>query len=220
MKLILDLSGGMMLLPELNEIMKDLRADIIEKSEIKTALKSEELLDQECAEGLKEEPVVSQRRANNTFEFPTLLSFEELQKKVQMESLRKEKEFSLSNMIDLEKTSVIVGFAEVGPWGGSRTRWEIESAGKLSIKGCLELARIMGYVKFFNGRLKSGKAYIGWVEIDGLVPISDEQVKTKYESKILEHTGIRFIGTIILIQNRSYSEVMTLKRRISAKKLF
>jgi 3-oxoacyl-ACP reductase-like protein len=28
-------------------------------------------------------------------------------------------------MADLDKVIVITGFAEVGPWGSSRTRWEL-----------------------------------------------------------------------------------------------
>ena len=33
----------------------------------------------------------------------------------------------LRGMLDLEKVIIVTGFAEVGPWGSSRTRWELEA---------------------------------------------------------------------------------------------
>ena len=41
----------------------------------------------------------------------------------------------LAGMCDLDRTVVITGFGEVGPWGSSRTRWELEAKGKLSLEG-------------------------------------------------------------------------------------
>ena len=38
----------------------------------------------------------------------------------------------LAGMCDLDRTVVITGFGEVGPWGSSRTRWELEAKGKYS----------------------------------------------------------------------------------------
>ena len=38
-------------------------------------------------------------------------------------------------MIDLEKTVVIVGLGETGPWGNQRTRWIVEQEGSISIEG-------------------------------------------------------------------------------------
>jgi fatty acid synthase subunit alpha len=194
-----DLSGGMLLLPQLNDIMEDLRKKLIEDAEIRSLISKERALDEELANIVKKDTKEAQleHRANFTFEFPALLAYDDLRTKMKLTNANSpltKKEFSLKGMIDLEKTVVIVGFAEVGPWGSSRTRWEIESKGFFSITGCLELARIMGYVKFFNGRLKDGKPYIGWVETSSTLPISDAQIKIKYEKEILEHTGIRFIG--------------------------
>ncbi|KAH8836271.1 hypothetical protein MCOR01_011769 [Pyricularia oryzae] len=59
----------------------------------------------------------------------------------------------LRGMVDLDKVVVVVGFGEVGPCGSSRTRWELESTGSLSIEGCLELAWIMGLVEYHQGPL-------------------------------------------------------------------
>ncbi|KAG0158728.1 hypothetical protein PDIDSM_6247 [Penicillium digitatum] len=84
------------------------------------------------------------------------------------------------------------GFSEVGPWGNSRTRWEMESKGKFSLEGCVEMAWIMGLIKHHNGPLK-GQAYSGWVDAKTGEPVDDKDIKAKYEKHILEHTGIRLI---------------------------
>jgi fatty acid synthase subunit alpha, fungi type len=190
-----DLSGGMLLLPQLNQIMEDLRKEIMHTAEVTAAICKEKELDSQVING--KELRVSQKiepRANFKFEFPKLNDYDDLQKKLKLRN--KTQDFNLQNMVDLEKTVVIVGFAEVGPWGSSRTRWEMESKGTFSITGCLELARMMGYVKFFNGKMKDGKPYIGWIETADNQPISDAQIKEKFEPEILKHTGIRMIGRL------------------------
>jgi fatty acid synthase subunit alpha, fungi type len=48
----------------------------------------------------------------------------------------------------------------------------------------------------FDGRLKDGKAYVGWVDVATTEPVDDKDVRSRYEKKILEHTGIRLIGTL------------------------
>ncbi|OQS01704.1 fatty acid synthase subunit alpha [Achlya hypogyna] len=96
-------------------------------------------------------------------------------------------------MIDFDKTVVVVGFGEVGPWGNSRTRWEMESFGVFSLEGCIELAWLLGYITYHNGPLKSGEHYIGWVDAKTKDPVADTQVKALYEESILEHAGIRVI---------------------------
>jgi 3-oxoacyl-ACP reductase-like protein len=42
--------------------------------------------------------------------------------------------------IDLDKVTVTSGFGEVGPWGSSRTRWEIETKDLLTLEECIETA--------------------------------------------------------------------------------
>ena len=95
-------------------------------------------------------------------------------------------------MVDLEKVVVVTGFAEVGPWGNSRTRWEMEAYGQFSLEGCIEMAWIMGLIKNHNGLIK-GKQYAGWVDAKTGEPVDDKDVKPKYEAHILEHAGIRLI---------------------------
>jgi fatty acid synthase subunit alpha len=99
-------------------------------------------------------------------------------------------------LIDLDQVIVITGFAEVGPWGSSRTRWEMEARGEFTIEGCIEMAWIMGFIKHFNGRLKDGSLYVGlgWVDSKTDEPVDDKEVKGRYEKDILLHAGIRLIG--------------------------
>jgi 3-oxoacyl-ACP reductase-like protein len=70
----------------------------------------------------------------------------------------------MKGMVDLECVVVVAGFAEVGRWGNSRTRWEMEAFGEFSLEGCIEMAWIMGLIKNFNERLKDGISYSGWVD--------------------------------------------------------
>lgn len=80
----------------------------------------------------------------------------------------------------------------LGPCGSTRTRWEAECSGTFSVDGCVELAWVMGLIKYHNGPLQ-GKDYCGWLDASTKAPITDGEVKTKYEEFIIEHTGIRVI---------------------------
>jgi fatty acid synthase subunit beta len=92
-------------------------------------------------------------------------------------------------MVDLKKVMVITGFGEVGPWGSSRTRWEMD---EFTIEGCIEMAWIMGYIKHFDGHLKDGSLYVGWVDSKTGEPVDDKDVKGRYQKDILEHTSARY----------------------------
>ena len=98
----------------------------------------------------------------------------------------------LEGLLDLERVIVVTGFAEVGPWGSARTRWEMEAFGEFSLEGCVEMAWIMGFISYHNGNLK-GRPYTGWVDSKTKEPVDDKDVKAKYETSILEHSGIRLI---------------------------
>ena len=78
--------------------------------------------------------------ANFLFDFPALESSESLA------NLSK-----LQGVIDLEKVIIITGFGKVGPWGSSRTQWEMEARGKFTIEGCIKMVWMMGFIKHFNG---------------------------------------------------------------------
>lgn len=97
----------------------------------------------------------------------------------------------LRGMVSLADTVVVVGFGEVGPWGNSRTRWEMESYGTFSLEGCIELAWLMGLIKYHNGRMPDGEHYIGWVDTSTGLRVAQMDVKARYEETIVQHCGIR-----------------------------
>lgn len=182
-----DLNGGLQFIPNLKDLMTDLRKDIMESSEIRKAVTKETSIENKIVNGEDSEAlykkVTVEPRANIKFEFPELPDW-----KQEVEPLNA----NLKGMVDLSKVVVITGFSEVGPWGNSRTRWEMEAYGKFSLEGCVEMAWIMGLIRNHNGPLK-GQSYSGWVDAKSGDPVDDKDVKPKYEKYILEHSGIRLI---------------------------
>jgi len=55
----------------------------------------------------------------------------------------------------------------------------------------------MGFVEHFDGHLKDGPLYAGWVDSKTNEPADDKDVIGRYEKEILLHAGIRLIGTNI-----------------------
>ncbi|KAF3767970.1 hypothetical protein M406DRAFT_70070 [Cryphonectria parasitica EP155] len=182
-----DLNGGLQFIPDLNKVMTKLRKDITETSEIRRAVSKENALEFAVINGSEAEALHKSRkiepRANIKFEFPPLPDW-----KQDVAPLNA----NLKGMVDLDKVVVVTGFAEVGPWGNSRTRWEMEAYGQFSLEGCIEMAWIMGLIKNHNGPIK-GKPYSGWVDGKTGEPVDDKDVKAKYEKQIIEHSGIRLI---------------------------
>ena len=188
-----DLNGGFQFIPNVKEIMTDLRKDIMEKSEIRRAVTQEtavenKIINGEASEALYKKNAV-EPRANIKFEFPPLPNW-----KTEIEPLNA----NLKGMVDLDKVVVVTGFSELGPWGNSRTRWEMEAYGEFSLEGCIEMAWMMGLIKNHNGPLK-GKPYSGWVDAKTSDPVDDKDVKPKFEKYILEHSGIRLIEPELFI---------------------
>ncbi|CAK7199721.1 beta subunit of fatty acid synthetase [Sporothrix eucalyptigena] len=182
-----DLNGGLQFIPNLNEAMTKLRKEITETSEIRKAVTKETSIENKIVNGEKSETLYKKKviepRANIKFEFPEFPDW-----KKEVEPLNA----NLKGMVDLDKVVVVTGFAEVGPWGNSRTRWEMEAYGEFSLEGCVEMAWIMGLIKNFNGPIK-GKPYSGWVDAKTGDPVDDKDIKSKYEKFILDHSGIRLI---------------------------
>jgi fatty acid synthase subunit alpha, fungi type len=181
-----DLNGGFQFVPNLKEVSSQLRAELTETSDVRRAVATEAAIEHATVHGPNAEkmhkPHTINPRANIKFEFPPVKTAKELEKLSYMKG-----------MVDLERVVVVAGFAEVGPWGNSRTRWEMEAFGEFSLEGCIEMAWIMGLIKNFNGRMKDGTTYSGWVDAKTEQPVEDREVKAKYEKYILEHTGIRLI---------------------------
>lgn len=182
-----DLNGGLQFLPNLKDLMTRLRREITESSEIRKAVTRETAVENKIINGEDSEALYKtvkvDKRANLKFDFPKLPDW-----KAEVEPLNAD----LKGMVDLEKVVVVTGFAEVGPWGNSRTRWEMEAFGQFSLEGCVEMAWIMGLIKNHNGPLK-GKSYSGWVDSKTGEPVEDKDIKAKYEKHILDHSGIRLI---------------------------
>ncbi|KAL3420503.1 Fatty acid synthase subunit alpha 7 [Phlyctema vagabunda] len=192
-----DLSGNMAAITNLKKEMTQIRRRIKEISEIRRAIAEEERLDRKTVSG-ENEPMFGdlhvQHRSNITLEFPRLPDY-----KHEIEPLGT----YLKGMVDLDKIVVVAGFAEVGPYGNSRTRWEMEAFGKFSVQGCIEMAWIMKLVKHHHGIIQ-GKEYSGWIETASGQPISDLDIKLKYENHILDHSGIRLIDTTSDSRGREY----------------
>ncbi|EPQ63903.1 Bgt-587 [Blumeria graminis f. sp. tritici] len=182
-----DLNGGLQFIPDLKDLMSKLRKDIMETSEVRQAVTKETSIENKIVNGEDSEAlykkVMIEPRANIKFDFPHLPDWEK-----DIAPLNE----NLKGMVDLEKVVVVTGFAELGPWGNSRTRWEMEAYGQFSLEGCVEMAWVMGLIKNFNGSIK-GKQYSGWVDSKTGEPVDDKDVKSKYEKYILEHSGIRLI---------------------------
>lgn len=181
-----DLNGGLQFLDNLKEFTTKLRTDLMDTADIRRAVSIESSIEQKVINGDNVDSqynrVKVQPRANMKFEFPELKSHAEIK------SIAPD----LEGMLDLESLIVVTGFAEVGPWGNARTRWEMEAHGEFSLEGCIEMAWIMGLIKYHNGNLK-GKPYSGWIDAKTQQPVDDKDIKAKYEEEILEHSGIRLV---------------------------
>lgn len=130
-----DLNGGMDRVPDLADITTRIRSSIMQQSDLRRAIAKDNAADFKIENGVDAERVLQTvmvtPRANFKFEFPKLEPFESLR------DLSK-----LQGMLDLDKVLVVTGFAEVGPWGSSRTRWEMEARGEFTIEGCIEMSTL------------------------------------------------------------------------------
>nr|QGW56833.1 fatty acid synthase subunit alpha [Ogataea thermomethanolica (nom. inval.)] len=181
-----DLNGGLQFIENLRDYINNLRSDINRTSDVRRAVSMETAIEHKIVNGEGADDPFNKAevmpKANMKFEFPKLKSYSELKKLSP----------DLEGMLDLERVVVITGFAEVGPWGSSRTRWEMEAYGEFSLEGCIEMAWIMGFIKYFNGSIK-GRQYTGWVDSETNQPVEDKDIKKRYEENILKHSGIRLV---------------------------
>ncbi len=180
--LLADLSGGLNMMPDLKEQISQIRRDISETSASLRMQSADDEVERMSSTDsqMPKTPSSLVPRANIKFPFPKLPDFH-----TEIDPLS-----SLKGMVDLDRVVVITGFAEVGPYGNARTRWEMEAHGKFSLEGCIEMAWIMGLIQH---RTVESKSYVGWVDTQTGEPIADMEVKNKYEQHILDHTGIRVI---------------------------
>ena len=87
--------------------------------------------------------------------------------------------------VDPAEMVVIVGGAELGPYGSSRTRFEMEVSGELSAAGVLELAWTTGLVRWENDPKP------GWYDIASGDPVDEADLVDRYHDAVIQRCGIR-----------------------------
>ncbi len=87
--------------------------------------------------------------------------------------------------VDPADLVVIVGGAELGPYGSSRTRFEMETDNELSAAGVLELAWTTGLVKWEDDPTP------GWYDTDTGDLVDEGELVERYHDVVVERVGIR-----------------------------
>ncbi len=87
--------------------------------------------------------------------------------------------------VDPADLVVIVGGAELGPYGSSRTRFEMEVDAELSAAGVLELAWTTGLIKWEDDPKP------GWYDTESGDLIDESELVERYHDAVVEKTGIR-----------------------------
>lgn len=178
--LVADFSGGMGHFPDIKGATAGIRTAIQQLSEERRAIAQDSAgHDDGHATTTTEEPT----QINPEFRFPPLPVWEN-----EVQPLAGQ----LEGMVDLDRVVVVAGFAEVGPFGSARVRWDMEVNGRLSPESCIELAWSMGLIKAHSG-LIDGELFSGWLDQETGKPIADTEIRGKYEQYMLEHAGIRFM---------------------------
>ncbi len=91
--------------------------------------------------------------------------------------------------VDPADLVVIVGGAELGPYGSSRTRFEMEVDNELSAAGVLELAWTTGLIKWEDDPQP------GWYDIESGDLVDEAELVERYHDVVVERVGIReFVG--------------------------
>lgn len=181
-----DLTGGLAAVPNLSRALDTVREKLAITRDLRRALAAEEMLDNPRPP--REEQTTGRRRlkplANMQVDFPKLPTSYD----ADIRPLGS----NLCGMLDLDRVVVVTGFSEMGPYGNSRTRWDVEARGTFSLEGCIEMAWIMGLIKHYDGDI-NGELYSGWVDAETNAPVHDSDVKERYEGRISDHTGIRLM---------------------------
>ena len=87
--------------------------------------------------------------------------------------------------VDPADLVVIVGGAELGPYGSSRTRFEMEVDNELSAAGVLELAWTTGLIKWEDDPKP------GWYDTESGDLVDESELVERYHDAVVERTGIR-----------------------------
>ncbi|KAI0388455.1 putative 3-oxoacyl-synthase [Xylariaceae sp. FL0594] len=189
--LVVDFSGGMSSNPDLAATLTEVRLQARRGQEIERALAAEQPLDVAAVVGgTQQKPSPLGSSVNSPppsmlvdldLDFPALPDYDS-----EVLPLNAK----LAGMADLETVVVVVGFSELGPWGNSRTRWDMELNGRLSPRACVELAWMTGMIR---ANKSPGPSTAAWVDSLTGTPVEDGEIQAKYEKRILENTGLRLI---------------------------
>ena len=87
--------------------------------------------------------------------------------------------------VDPADLVVIVGGAEIGPYGSSRTRFEMEVDNELSAAGVLELAWTTGLIRWEDDPQP------GWYDIESGELVDESELVERYHDTVVERCGIR-----------------------------
>jgi fatty acid synthase len=87
--------------------------------------------------------------------------------------------------VDPADLVVIVGGAELGPYGSSRTRFEMEVENGLSAAGVLELAWTTGLIRWEDDPQP------GWYETESGDLVDEAELVERYHDAVVERVGIR-----------------------------
>ncbi|OGM47139.1 hypothetical protein ABOM_004001 [Aspergillus bombycis] len=184
--ILVDMAAGLCEMWNIKETISRAFATVAKKQKVQKALQAEKMRHEEilCGPATGTQPATPNflRRANIQLDFPELPHHDEIRANLPR----------LDGMVDLSQTVVVVGYSELGPWGNSRTRWEIEHQGRFSLEGYVEIARIMGLIKYFSGDI-NGQAYSGWIDEQTNDPVRDDEIPQKYHEHIMNHVGLRMV---------------------------
>ncbi len=180
--MLCDFTGGLGALGDLRQILDHARAASRKEKLIRDRLDAEAQNERRMREEANVPPPQYKPRANIHLDFPKLPK--------QYRDMVPSELVPLESMLDMESVVVVAGFAELGPLGNSRTRWEYEKQGQFSLEGCIELAWMMGFIEWRSNR-KGQRS--GWVDRETAQAIEDVDIKRKYEQRIMDHTGIRIL---------------------------
>ncbi len=87
--------------------------------------------------------------------------------------------------VDPADLVVLVGGAELGPYGSSRTRFEMEVDEELSAAGVLELAWTTGLIKWEDDPQP------GWYDTESGDLVDESEIVERYHDTVVERCGIR-----------------------------
>ncbi|MCU0284675.1 MAG: hypothetical protein MUD13_12420 [Candidatus Nanopelagicales bacterium] len=93
--------------------------------------------------------------------------------------------------ISAQDMIVLVGIAELGPWGGSATRWEAE-LGELSAAGIIELAWRTGLIGWDSARGS-------WTDSTSGEPVAEAEIATRYGDQVRARAGVRPLADTDLV---------------------